>query len=398
MTSEADQLLRKPGQPERATFLELFFDLVFIFALTRISQRLVEDITSERRIVLTEAGQTLLVLLAIWAVWAATALITDLYDPDRPQIQLLLVATMFASLIMAVAVPQAFGRRGLAFAAAYVAIHLGRGLYLVPALRGHPTQRRAIRVLFWFAVSALPWIAGALLPESVARGVLWTVAIAIDYAALFLRLPVPRLGRPSRSELPVVAEHLAERYRQFFIIALGELILTTGIQASGSDLRPAAAAALVVSFATTVLLWRIYIYRAGELLPSAIETAPQPGRLAVWLSGVHLLMVIGIVATSAGFELVIRHPAGHTDPAWAAVTLGGPAMFLLGRGAFEYAVFHRWSLSRVVGVAILVAAGPALVHAPPLMAASVAAAVLLGVAVADVISGRAPRPQPSIVP
>jgi low temperature requirement protein LtrA len=396
MTSGA-QLLRKPGQPRQATFLELFFDLVFIFALTRVSQRLVKDITTQRHVVLTEAGQTLLVLLAIWAVWTATTLITDLYDPDQLGIQLLVVATMFASLVMSVAVPEAFGRRGMVFAGAYVAIHLGRGLYLVPALRGHAVQRRAIRVLFWVGVSTVPWIAGALFPESVTRGALWTLAIAIDYGALFLRLPVPRLGRPPESELPVVAEHLSERYRQFFIIALGELILVTGIEASRADLRPVGAAAFVVSFATTVQLWRIYIYRAGERLPSAIATARLPGRLAVWLSGVHLLMVIGIVAISAGFELVIRHPTGHTDAAWAAVILGGPAVFLVGRGAFEYAVFHRWSLSRVVGMAILVAPAPALIRLPPLISASAGAVVLIGVAVADGISGRAPRPQPSVV-
>jgi low temperature requirement protein LtrA len=333
-TSGAAQLLRKADQPERVTFLELFFDLVFIFALTRVSQRLVEDITSQRRIVLTEAGQTLLVLLAIWMVWAATALITDLYDPDHPQIQLLVVATMFASLVMAVAVPAAFGARGLAFAGAYVAIHLGRGLFFVPALRGHEEQRRAVRVMFWFVVSAAPWIAGALFPEGVVRGVLWTVAITLDYSAVMLRLPVPRLGRPPESELPVVPGHLSERYRQFFIIALGELILVSGVTFSGADVTPSRTTAFVVSFATTVLLWRIYIYRAGEYLPSAIATARQPGRVALWLSTAHLFMVIGIVATSAGFELVIQHPLGHTDPAWAAVALGGPAMFLVGRAGF----------------------------------------------------------------
>jgi low temperature requirement protein LtrA len=395
MTSAA-QLLRKPGQPEQVTFLELFFDLVFIFALSRVSQRLVKDITSQRHVVLTEAGQTLLVLLAIWAVWTATTLITDLYDPDHPQIQLLVVATMFASMVMSVAVPAAFGRRGMVFAGAYVAIHLGRGLYLVPALRGHQAQRRAARVLVWFGVSAFPWIAGALFPEGVIRGVLWTVAISLDYAALFLRLPVPRLGRPPESELPVVAEHLSERYRQFFIIALGELILITGIEASRGDLKPAGAAAFVVSFATTVQFWRIYIYRAGERLPAAIATAALPGRLAIWLAGVHLLMVIGIVAASAGFELVIGHPTGHTDPAWAAVVLGGPAVFLVGRGAFEYAVFHRVSPSRPVGALVLAAAAPAMVRLPPLVAGVVATAVLTGVAIVDATRDRAPRTRPAL--
>jgi low temperature requirement protein LtrA len=384
----AAQLLRKPGQPERATFLELFFDLVFIFALTRVSHRLVEDITTERRIVLTEAGQTLLVLLALWMVWSATALITDLYDPEQPQIQLLIVATMSGSLVMAIAVPEAFGEHALAFAGAYVAIHVGRGLYLVPALRGHATQRRALRVLFWFAVSAVPWITGGLLPEGVAQGVLWTVAITLDYAALMLRLPVPKLGRAPETELPVVAEHLSERYRQFFIIALGELILIAGMTFSGTDFGASRVAAFWVTFAITVLMWRIYIYRAGELLPSAIAGARLPGRLAVWLSGAHLLMVIGIVVAAAGFEIVIEHPVDTTDPAWVAVTLGGPAMFLVGRGALEYEVFRRLSPSRLAGVVLLAALAPVAVRMRPLAAVVIPAVVLLGVAVWDAVRSR----------
>ena len=394
-TSRAARLLRKPGQPEHATFLELFFDLVFVFALTRVSHRLVEDITSQRHIVLTEAGQTLLILLALWMVWFVTALITDLYDPDQASIQLMVVATMFASLVMAVAVPAAFGERGLAFAGAYVAIHLGRGLFLVPALRGHQAQRRAGRVLFWFSVSAVPWIVGALFPESVVRGVLWTLAITLDYAAQILRLPVPRLGRPPLSELPIVAEHLSERYRQFFIVALGELVLVIGVTSSGSDLGPSGVAAFAVSFVTTVLFWRIYIYRAGEMLPAAIAIARVPGRLALWLSFAHLFMLIGIVAAAAGFELTIAHPAGPTDSALAAVVLGGPALFLLGRGALEYGVFSRVSWSRLVGAGVLAGVAPALLRTPPLVAAAMVAAVLGGIAVSDAARGRTRPVQPS---
>ena len=393
-TGGAADLLRKPGQPQRATFLELFFDLVFIFALNRVSHRLVEDITSQRRIVLTEAGQTLVVLLAVWLVWTATAIITDIYDPDQPQIQLLVVGTMFASLVMAVAVPAAFSRRGLLFAGAYVSVHVGRGLYLVPALRGHEAQRRAARVLFWFGVSAVPWIAGALFPESVTRGVLWTLAIALDYAALVLRLPTPGLGRPSMTELPVTAEHLSERYRQFFIIALGELIIVASATFSGSDLKPGSAAAFAVCFAITVLFWRIYFYTAGGLFHAAIATARSPGRLAITLSLAHLLMVTGIVATSAGFELVIAHPFGHTDSAWAAVILGGPALFLLGRAVLEYAVFSRVSPARPIGALVLAGAAPGILHTPPLSAATASLLVLVAVAVTDVARTRRHPRQP----
>ena len=110
-----------------------------------------------------------MLLLAVWWVWSSTAWVTDRFDPQRPAIQLLVIATMVGSLVMAVAVPEAFGEQGLVFAGAYVAIQVGRSLFLVLALRGHELQRDAVRVLFWFGVSAVPWIAGALV-HGTARG------------------------------------------------------------------------------------------------------------------------------------------------------------------------------------------------------------------------------------
>ena len=162
-TSRAGELLRRPGDPQRATFLELFFDLVFVFALAQLSQGLVEDLSW------SDAFQTLVLLLAVWWVWSTTAGITDKFGPQRPAIQLLVIATMLGSLVMSAALPAAFGRRGLFFAGAYVAIQIGRGLFLVVVMRGHALQRPAGRVLFWSSVSALPWIAGALV-SGTARG------------------------------------------------------------------------------------------------------------------------------------------------------------------------------------------------------------------------------------
>jgi low temperature requirement protein LtrA len=387
-TSRAAELLREREDPQRATFLELFFDLALIFAFTRVSARLVEDLTSERRIVLTEAGQTLLLFLALWSVWAGTAWVGDRFDPRRPEIQLLVIASMFGSLVMAVALPEAFGDRSLIFATAYVAIHLSRGLYLVLALHGYEAQRITARTLFWFGVSAMPWIAGALAPEGTARGVLWTVAVTVDYTAAVLRWPTPGLGRSHTSELPVVPEHQAERYQQILIIALGESILVMGLTFSGGGFEADRTAAFVVSFATTALLWRIYIHHAGARLAAAIASSPNPGRLAQWASSTHLLMVGGIVATAVGYELVIQHPFGHTDPAWLAVILGGPALFLVGRIRIEYAVFARVSRNRLIGLLVLAAAAPAMILVPPLMAASTATLVLAGVAASDAARAR----------
>ncbi|MEK8104079.1 low temperature requirement protein A [Micromonospora sp. M12] len=363
---------------------------MFVFALNRVSQRLVEELT-EPRVVLVEAGETLLLLLAFMVLWFVTAWVTDLYDPQRPQLQLLVYTAMLGALVMAVAVPQAFGDRSLAFAGAYVAVHIIRGLIIVPMLRGHEAQRRAAGVFFWFTLSAIPWIAGAIATD-LARGLLWTLAIAIDGAALLLLYPAPWI-RPTQQQWPVLAEYLSERYRQFFIIALGELILTTGSAYSDTSFRHVGpATAFAVAFITTVLLFRVYLFRAGQLLPEAIRAVAEPAQLIRQAFLAHVLMVAGIVAVAVGYEIVIEHPFGHTDGAWILVVLGGPMLFLIGRALVEHAVFDRVSHSRIIGAFALAVASPIMIFLPPLAVAVTAVAVLAGIAATDAVHAREDRP------
>ena len=385
-TNRAAELLREPEDPQRVTFLELFFDLAFVFAFFQLSHRLTQHLTW------SGALQALVLLVSLWFVWFITAGITDRLDPRRPAIQLLVIATMLGTLAVAAALPEAFGRRGLIFATVYVTIQVGRGLFLVLAFRGHEVQRISKQALFWFAVSAVPWIAGALV-HGTARAALWTLAVAVQYASDTLRYPTPRLGRWRTSQWPVTGEHMAERYRQFFIIALGELILVTGLALSGSDFAANRAAAFILSFATTVLLWRIYIFRSGELLAAAIAVSPNPVRLSRFAAYPHLIMVAGVVVTAVGEELVIAHPSGHTQPAWIAVILGGPALFLIGRAGLEYAVFDRVSRDRWIGLLALAALAPATLRLPPLLAATAATAVLAGIAIANAIRAQRRLPE-----
>jgi low temperature requirement protein LtrA len=287
-TSRGAELLRKPEAPQRATFLELFFDLVFVLALTQLSGGQAQHLTW------TGAFQTLVLLLALWWVWGFTAGVTDRFDPQRQPIQLLVVASMLGSLLLAAAVPEAFSGQGPLFAGALVAINIGRSAFLVLVLRGHEARRLWARHLVWFGVSAVPWIAGAVAHDSV-RAAFWAVAVAVDYTAAGLRWPTPGLGRGTVSEFSPAGEHLAERYRQFFIIALGELILVPGLAFSGGGFHADRTMALVVSFTTTVLLWRIYLYRAGELFGTAIATARDPVRVVLSAVYSHLVMVAGIV-------------------------------------------------------------------------------------------------------
>jgi low temperature requirement protein LtrA len=394
-TSNPKDILREGGGPQRATFLELFFDLVFVFALTRVSQRIIEDLTSQRRVVLTEAGQTILLFLALWLVWILAAWVTSRYNPDRPLIQLVIIAIMFGSMVMAVALPEAFGERASLFAGAYVAVQLGRPLLLMLALQGNTEQQRIpARIVCWAAVSAVPWLVGAVFPEGPERGALWTLAIAIDYAGFVLGWPTPGLGRSRILGWPIAGEHLVERYQQFVLIALGESILFTGLAAGDSGFGSESATAFVIAFATTVLLWRIYFYRAGYALRDAVAASPRPAGLSLSATYTHLVMVAGIIATAVGYELVIAHPVGHLDPAWLAVIFGGPALFLIGRARFEYDVFSRVSWSRMTGLLVLVAVTPVMVLVPPLAAAVAATLVLTGIAVSDTARGRGRPPEP----
>jgi low temperature requirement protein LtrA len=378
------ELLRRREVPQRVTFLELFLDLVYVLALTRVSQRLIGDYTVQRRILLTEVAQTTLLLAALWFVWICAAWVTSKYDPRYPMIQLAIVWVMFGSMILAVALPHAFGARGLVFAVTYVAIQLGRPLLVVLSLRGS-ARRVPLQIVCWAAASAVPWIAGAaLFPQSPQRGVLWMLALAIDYTGFVLGWPVPWLGRTSVSDWPITGEHLAERYQQFIIIALGESILVTGFT-FGDHFTPGRVAPIAAAFASTVLMWRIYFHRAGLVLPAAVATAARPARLGH--SGVytHFVAVAGIIATAVGHELVIDHPFGHLDPAWLSLVFGGPALFLAARSRLEYDVYGRVSLSRLIGLVTLAALAAVMLRLPPLVATITATLVLTGIALRDTI-------------
>src|SRR5215204_965711 len=192
--SDHGSLLRaRGGGAERVTPLELFFDLVYVFAVTQLSHRLLEDLG------VRGALETLLLLVVVWSAWVGTAWITNWFDPDRLPVRLMLVAVMLASLFMSVAIPDAFGERGLMFAAAYVTIQVGRTVFAVTALnkslgRSDPLSRNFQRIFFWLLVSGVLWIIGGLL-EGEARYVLWALALAVEYISPVVGFYTPGLGQ-----------------------------------------------------------------------------------------------------------------------------------------------------------------------------------------------------------
>jgi low temperature requirement protein LtrA len=380
MTSGAVTLLRSP-EDSRATFLELFFDLVYVFALAQLSATLSE------RLSWNEAFKTLVLLLALWWVWTRVAATTEMFDPRRPLIQLLIIAAMFGTLVMGAAAPEAFGKRGVFFVAAYVAVQIGCHVACVLMLRGHQAQHTFMRTLFWFGVSTPAWIAGAF-AQGWPRAALWLLAAVIEIGAAVVGWPTPLLGRTRGTELPITGKHLAERYQQFFIIALGELVLVTGLTFASSSFRAPNFAATAMAFTIEALIWRIYVHRSGGLLAEAVKAAPDPFRVATPAAGGHLIMVASLVVIAVGKKIHIAHPLEHTPPAATAVLLGGPALFLIGRALLQYAVFNRVSRNRVIGVLALAAVSPAVIHLPPLAAGAAPTLVLAAIAVSDAADTR----------
>ncbi|MFI9641435.1 low temperature requirement protein A [Micromonospora sp. NPDC051925] len=394
--------LRRTGSAQRSTFLELFFDLVYVFALTRISFRAFEDLALEPGgatgwAPVTGGGKTLLLLFALWSIWQGTAWTTSRYDPHHGWLQLVVITALVCSMVMGVAIPRAFTTAGLAFASAYVVAQVSRPGLLLVVLGNHEYRRLKQRMLIIFGVTGVLWLTGALLPV-IPRAVLWASALLLEYLAARFGWPVPGLGRSRASRWDVAGEHLAERYQQFFLVALGETILVGGLAYSGGPFDAARTGAFAVALATSVLLWRIYVQRAGQILAEAVIRSRNPASTGRSAADTHLVMVMGLVGTAIGYELTIEHPLAAPEAAWVVLVVGGPVLFLLGRARFEYEVFGRVSPSRWIAAGLLVALFPLLLHVGTLLSATVAALVLGGIAVADARRARGGPPEPAAPP
>ncbi|RKN52768.1 low temperature requirement protein A [Micromonospora costi] len=350
--------------------------------LSRLAAGLAEDLT------VPGAAETAVLLMAAWWVWVLTAWLTDLFNPRLPIIQATVLAVMFGALVMAIAVPQAFDRYGWLFVVAYFAIHIVRDAVLIPGTRvNRPIQARSIRVFFWFVVTSVPWVAGALV-SGTARLALWALAVVVDLGSARIGWPTPRLGRTELASQIFTGLHLSERHREIFVIALGELVLTVGLGLADSGFEAARVTASAVAFASVVLLFRLYFHRVEQLLAPSGVTTVERVRPGTATSYSHLVMVAGVLLISTGASTVIERPLGAVPPAWVVAILGGPALFLLGSCLFDGVLTGRVLWSRVLGIVLLGAVAPAMTLLPPLAVLVAANVVLLLVLVGEAAAPR----------
>jgi low temperature requirement protein LtrA len=383
------------AEPEErgVSSLELFFDLVFVFAVTQVSHLLLEDVSWRG------AGRAMLALLVVWWAWNYTTWVTNERDPGSNAVRLVLLGVMLASLVLAVAIPHAFGDRGLLFAGAYVAIQVGRHAYLTfssPA--GTIERQRAARILVWFAAAGALWIAGGL-AHGPARVALWLAALAIDYGAPLVFYSLPGRANFSATAWTVSTAHFAERFQLFVIIALGETIVLTGATTAQLDLDAPRLAAFALAFCSTAALWWLYFDYVARIAERRLELAGD-GRTRLARDGytyLHGLMVAGVIAAAVGDELVIAHPREVLPTAEVVAVVVGPALYLLSHALFRLRMAGTLSRKRLAGAAACAAAGLVGLAVPALALAALIVAVLVSVIASEQVAAarRTARGEPS---
>lgn len=374
--SNADLLKRDDAQSGKATFPELFFDLVFVFALIQLSHTLAEDFGT------TAIIEAAILIFALWWLWINTTWLTNLLNTEKEIVRLLLFAMMFGGILLAIAIPDAFAEQGMVFAIIYSAMQIGRTCFALYVFKSVDDENYRIftRIAVWLVFASLFWFAGAL-SELHMRILLWSLAIVVEYAGPLAKYYVPGLQIGRKEKLGLSGEHLAERCALFVIICLGETILTTGRTAAEHMNSSLTFLVFFCAFSTTVLMWWIYFDYAQARVSDKVDGAPETEKIAQTLFNYcHLPIVAGIILTAVGEDFSLSHSHDEATLRYTMAIIGGPVLFLIGSIAIKMISIHMRPVSHFVGIAIF--AGLLVLPGMPLyLLQIISAAVLLMVAV-----------------
>jgi low temperature requirement protein LtrA len=388
----ADVLRHGDGHDgSRVGYIELFFDLVFVFAVTQLSHSLIAHPD------LTTLLQTLVLGWAVWWLWIDTTWVTNWLDPDKTPVRAMLLVLMLLGLLMSSAIPEAFEGKALLFAVPYVVIQVGRTLFTVWAMGRHwpDNATNFVRITVWLSVSGAFWIAGAVVDEHL-RPALWATAALIDVVGPRALFWVPFMGPTDPTTWSVRGSHMAERVALFLIISLGESIIVTGTAFAELELDATTLLAFLAAFVSTVLMWLLFFDRSERSATEYFSSRAEPGMVAqTAYTYVPFLLIGGIVLTAVADELVLLHPLGHTGTWTAGLICGAAAVYLLGNAFFRRATGGRWSAPHLVGVAVALGLIVLRGVCSPLALNWLSNAVLLVVIVGDVVLGRRGRTQNS---
>jgi low temperature requirement protein LtrA len=352
-------------QTERVTPLELFFDLVFVLAITQCTVLMAGDPTWRG------LAKGLAVLGLLWWAWAGYAWLTSVVDPEEGAVRLVMFAAMAAFLVVALAVPDAFGETAFLFACAYGVVRAAHIALFLLASRDDPALRNSVIAgLGGSSALGVGLITAAAFTDGVLQGLLWAVALLFDFGGPFL------FGSEGWKLQPT---HFVERHALIFIIALGESIVAIGVGAEvGVDAGVVAAA--ILGIAVDAAMWWLY-FDVVALVAERRLVQATPGREQNELardsfSYLHLPMVAGVVLVALGLKKTLAGVGESLDVVIAAALLGGAALYLLAHVAFRLRNVHTFNPHRFATALLLLALIPLADELPALVTLGILAAVL----------------------
>jgi low temperature requirement protein LtrA len=366
-------------QEQRVTPLELFFDLVFVFAITQVTGLMSADPTWHG------LGRGLLVLAALWWAWVAYAWLTNTVDPEEGVVRLAMLAAMAAMLVVALAVPEAFGDDGVLFAVAYLAVRLLQLVLYALAGRTDPDLLGAVLRLAPSATVGPALLISAGFLDGTEQAALWITALAIDYLG-----PLIGRGRGWR----VSPAHFAERHGLIVIIALGESIVAIGIGAAGLPLDAGLVAAAVLGIVVVAALWWAYFDVFAIYARRHLTDARGVARATLardYYSYLHLPLIAGIVLFALGVKKTLEHVGDPLDTVPAVALCGGLALYFLTHVGFRLRLARTLGRGRPITAIVLLALTPAALDVPALAALALVTLACCLLIVYDVVHYRDER-------
>lgn len=327
--------------------MELFFDLVYVFAFTQLSEHLYEAHSWHG------ALEVVVLFAALWWAWNYTAWATGWVDPERAAVVVMMALLMLGSLVMSAAIIKAFTSRGMAFAGAYVVMQVGRGLFMIWAFsRGDTMRRNYVQLTVWSALGGCLWIAGGLVHSADTRLELWLAGALVDTTAPMHGFWLPGLGHRPINDWTLAGAHLAQRCQLLLMVAFGETFLRIGESFAQTQETAHVVIAFVIGCILDFALWSLYFFHhavPGERrMSSAPEEAARMGRSAYAYA--HAVMVGAIVIVAVAVHMAIEHPTEHASGAFAWICLSGPSLYLIGMALSKRWLDHGRPWPPLVGV------------------------------------------------
>ena len=362
--SHAPRLSAVMRSEDRVTPLELFFDLVFVLAITQCTALMAAAPTW------SGLGKGLLLLALLWWAWVGYAWLTSVVDPEEGVVRFAIFGAMAALLVVALCVPEAFGDLAGLFVGAYAVVRYAQLVLFTVASRDEPALRRSVLGLVVSTSLGIGLLAAGAIAGGSVQVVLWVLALALDMGGPYL------FGSEGWKLVP---GHFAERHGLIVLIALGESIVAIGVGA-GSNVDAGIVVAAVLGTAVAAGLWWLYFdvvaLVAVRRLSNAAEGRERNEIARDSFSYLHFPMVAGIVLLALGLKKTLAHVEDPLKVVPAVALLGGPALYLLAHVAFRWRNVHRFNAQRLLCAILLVALVPVAVELPALATLGIVAALL----------------------